>query len=275
MFNPEYISYIDHHLTKSMLGWYTTLTYAFLFINLYWGSILVKMVYKKIRNSVKSHHTLCLNEFLLQYTYFLNPIISLYTYGNSNAVFLIDIFGHGILSVNSFYYHHVLYKKLKVNPQVNIMDVSIYKTYISDIISIQIRVFFVGLVNLLQVDNVMIGMACISHLAMFQMMLVYFFYDHILDLKYNRLPMWYNDDKVQIDYMLHLPIAVVICTGVLHNNDPAAATHLIISTMLICNILFLKPFYELNHFFLHMMLLYQTYAISRINASLLFTTGSI
>jgi hypothetical protein len=193
-------------------------------------------------------------------------------------VFLIDIFGQGILSINSFYYHNALYKKLtqtKTDEKINILDNGIYKTYISDIISIQIRIFFVGLVNLLQVEPVMFGIVSISHIAMFQMMLIYFFYDHILDFKYNRLPLWYNGDKTPIDYMLHLPIAIVICTGVLHNNDPAAATHLIISSILIFNILFLKPFYELNHFFLHMILLYQTYAISRINASLLLTTGSI
>ena len=275
MFNPEYTTYMDQHLTKTGRCWGQSLLYAFMFINLYWGSILVKMVYKKIRNTVKSHHTLCLNEFLLQYTYFLNPIISLYTYGNSNAFFLVDIFGHGILSVNSYYYHNALYKKLKVNSQVNILDVSIYKTYISDIISIQIRIFLVGLVNLLQVEDVMVGVASISHIAMFQIILVYFFYDYILDLKYNGFPMWYNGDKSPIDYMLHVPIAIVICSSLIHNNDPDAATHLIISSMLIFNFLFLKPFYELNHFFLHLILLYQTYAISRINASLLFTTGSI
>lgn len=273
IFNPEYATFIRENSSENVALYCNVMIYSFMFLNLYWASILVKMCYKEIRNYFIHHHTFCTSEFLLQYTYFVCPIISLCTYNTSNMIILFDFFGQGILSINSFYYHNIVYERLKKtltsNEKTNILDKGIYKAYIADIISIQIRVFLVVLVNLLQVDDAMIGIAGLSHIAMFQLIIVYFFYDYILDMKYKKKEILYNGDKHTIDYILHIPIVIVICNGIVHNKDIDATNHLIISSMLLFNNLFVKPFYELNHFFLHIILWYQTYAISRINNSVL------
>lgn len=79
----------------------------------------------------------------------------------------------------------------------------------------------------------------------------------------------YNGEKILVDYLLYLAIVGVVCIGIFHNNDRDATIHLILSSLLLYNCIVIKPFYELNHFFIHLGLLYQSYAISGINASLL------
>jgi hypothetical protein len=264
VFNHEYMSFISETMSLNM--WHSSIVFSFLFINMHWSSIIIKTIYKKLR---PPSHSFCLNEFLLQYTYFLSPYISSLKYGvNSNPIFWLDIFGQSVLSVNSYHYHHAVYKKLKLRPQdkVNVLDDDICNSYVADIFSIQFRVFLVMLVNLSQLEN---GMIYGGLILSSQIFFGYKFYDYILDMKAQQRTILYGEDKVMIDYLLYLPIASVISIGIFHNNDPDASHHLILSSILLYNCIVIKPFYELNHFFLHLCLLYQSYAISAINASVL------
>jgi len=271
VFNHEYMSLISETVSVQNTMWHSSIVFSFLFINMHWSGIIIKTIYKKLRPPSLSY---CLNEFLLQYTYFLSPVISFLTYGfNSNPIFLLDILGQCVLSVNSCLYHRAVYKKLKLRPQdkVNVLDDDIRNAYIADIFSIQVRVFLVTLVNLSQLEY---GMVYGGIVASFQLFFGYNFYDYIRDMKAKQRTIVYNEDKVMIDYLLFLPIASVICIGIFHNNDRDATNHVILSSFLLYNCIVIKPFYELNHFFLHLCLLYQSYAISAINVSVLYKINS-
>ena len=266
VFNHEYMSFISDLVSVQSSMWHSFLIYSFLFINMNWSSIMVKAIYKKLRIPSLSF---CVNEFLLQYTYLLSPVISFLRYGNSSPIFWLDIFGQCVLSVNSGLYHRAVYERLKIRPheEINILDDDdLCNSYIADIFSIQFRVFLAAFVNLWQLEN---GMVYLGLIASSQIYFGYTFYDYILDMKAQRRTILYNGEKVLIDYLLYLPIAGVICIGIFHNNDRDATIHLILSNVLLYNLIVIKPFYELNHFFVHLGLLYQSYSISAINASLL------
>ena len=269
IFNDDYMDFISEMLPVDKTCWHSFIIYSFLFINMHWSSIIVKTIYKKLRNAMKSNHSFCLHEFLLQYTLFLSPIISCITYGvSTNPIFLVDIFGQSILSVNSYYYHHAVYNILKVKPKekVCVLDDNICKSYIADIFSIQIRTFLCLFVNLSQLENSMMYLGLVASV---QLIIGYFFYNYILGMKAQNRNILYNEEKILIDYLLFLPLVSVIVIGVFHNNDRDASNHLVLSSLLLYNCIVIKPFYELNHFFLHLGLLYQSYAISGINASIL------
>ena len=265
IFNREYMDFISEMLSVHTNMWHGFIIYSFLFINMHWSSIMVKTIYKKIRTQ---SHSFCVNEFLLQYTYFLSPVISFFTYSNSSPIFWLDIFGQCVLSVNSFFYHHAVYKKLKHRPQekVNVLDDDIRTSYIADILSIQLRTFLCASVNLWQLEN---GIIYLGLIASSQILIGYTFYDYISDMKAKQQTILYNGEKILVDYLLYLAIVGVVCIGIFHNNDRDATIHLILSSLLLYNCIVIKPFYELNHFFIHLGLLYQSYAISGINASLL------
>jgi len=230
---------------------------------MYWSSILIKKIYKSLRTQA---HSFCLNEFLLQYTLFIGPVLSYCTYtGSTNPIFWLDIFGQSVLSVNSCFYHRTIYKKLQQHPEakINILDDDIRRSYMADIFSIQLRVFSVIFVNTSHIEN---GMVYLALFASSQLYVLYIFYNYMQD---KQGTIMYNEEKKIVDYLLLLPIVAVILVGVFHNNDRFATNHLLISSFFLFNCIVVRPFYELNHFFLHIGLLYQAYAISSINTSLL------
>ena len=267
LFNQEYMTFVQETLTFDKVVCHHFLLYAFLFINVYWASIIIKTIYKKLIK--KDHSSFRLNEYLLQYTYFLSPVISFLTYGtNSNPLFLLDVLGQSILSVNSYYYHHALYKAIKRQPNkpINILDNDICNSYIVDILSIQLRTFLTVFVNMSRVEN---GMVYLGLLSSAQMYIGYRFYDYIMDMKTRKQIILYGGEKNIVEYFLYLPKVVCILIGIFHNNDRDATNHLILSCFFLSSCIFLKPFYELNHFFIHIGLLYQSYAISGVNLSIL------
>ena len=268
-FDKTHLDFLISFLDTTHLIWYNLNIYSFLCINLYWSSTLVKTFYTEIRYAFQSIHTFKNNERLLQYTYFISPIISVVTYGSSNMIFLVDIFGQIVLATNSYRYHNAVYEKLKTQKDTNVCDKSLYRLYVADILSIQLRTFLVVFVNLLQIENVRMGSVAIYYVATVHLIVLYFFYEFIFDLNDGNRVILHNGEKTVSEYLMHLPVFQAILIGFFHNNDSVAGNHVVISGILITIILMVQPFYELNHFFLHIILLYQTYAISACNASLL------
>lgn len=246
---------------------------CFLCINIYWCGLIAKKIYKEIRSTMESYHTHKNIEFILQFTYGLCPLISLYTYRNcTDLLFLVDIFGQVLLVMTSYYYHNALFKQLKIGrkaDEIDLCNVSIFSYYISDIVYIQFRTFSVVAVNLLQMRDVQIGSMMIYHMVLLQFVALYFFCEFSFDMRDTNQVMLYTGKKTWMSYALYIPF--VITTGVFyfHNNDQTAANHVLLSSVLIAVNMAVKPFYEMNHLVLHMLLYYQTYALSAVNVSLL------
>jgi hypothetical protein len=263
-----YFSKWTHYIQGSFDFFLTT-------VNLYWCGIIVKKLYRELRAVVISDHTYSNCEYVLQYTYFLNPFVSLYAYRNSmNPLYLADVFGQVVLATSSYYYHNALYTKLEtVKPdELNLCDDSIYKIYIFDVVGIQLRTFLLVMVNLLTMTDDKMGSTLIYNMGLLQMVAMNIFFEFSFETKEddgNRVRL-YTGRKTYLSYVIYLPF--VITTGILyfHSNDRVAATHVVISSILIGVCMVVKPFYEMNHLFFHLLLYYQTYTTSAVNASLLF-----
>jgi hypothetical protein len=175
-------------------------------------------------------------------------------YGTANPIFWVDIFGQFVLAANSYRYHNAMFEKRKDQKYDDDDDVSgeLNRLYV---LSIQLRTFLVVFVNLLQIENARTAIYQGACLALVHLIAVY-----------GNPVMRLNGAKTVIEYLMHFQAIIIVF---FHNNDHNAATHLVISGILIAVISTVEPFYELNHFFLHLVLLYQTYASSACNASLL------
>ena len=96
------------------------------------------------------------------------------------------------------------------------------------------------------------------------------FFQYILEMKYDNEPiLFYVGKDSGMDLMVRAPIFFDILVTLYHNTDSVMRHHNLLSFMAIFVVLFIRPFYEMNHSVLHFCLLYQTYAISGCNRSVL------
>ena len=285
--DERYLYYMNNNNSTYELFWYHTGLYSFLLLNLYWGFIIVKSIMKPVRKQFKIYFTYRLSEFLLQFTYFLSPVISLYTYIDNNksdrkSLIMIDLFGQSILSINSFNYHRAIFNQIKKDEkednkikndekneiEINLLSPNIYKYYIFDILSIHIRSFLSTIVNLsagIEIKNInfIAGWLLYIHLCS-----LFHFYHDILDNILSKTAIIYASKDRLIEYVVRAPIFIEILITIMHSNSLVASNHNLISLFGIILLLHIKPFYELNHFVLHILLLYQTYGLTACNNSL-------
>lgn len=250
-----------------LIDWYFG---SFWFLIVYWGCFIVKSIVKKCKPHL-SVFTYTTNEWILQYTYFTSPIICLYKYCPNPGLGCIDFFGNVVLSLNSYYYHNEVYNHLTKTHAVNMFDKTNYKNYLNDILSIHIRSFCCVWVNLITVD--IYGSFILSHLAIYHLISLYYFYQYLMEKKYDNERMIQMElkqgNETTMDLMVRAPIFVDILVTLYHNYDPVSRHHNLISLLMIVCVMLIKPLYELNHFALHICLLYQTYALSGCNKSVL------
>lgn len=277
--DEKYQYYINNNITTIELVWYNISIYSFLLLNLYWGMIILKSSIKSLRSSYSHLFTYKIAEYGLQFTYILSPFISLYAYSGDStneikSIIIIDLFGQAILSTNSYYYHNTIYNNLIKNDGIkndgiNILDKNIYKTYINDILSIHIRSLLCVIVNLYSIETPYTAITILSYLLFIHLLSLFYFYDDILmNINSNNVILYAGKDR-GIDYIIRIPIVIEILIIIFHSNNYIACNHNIIALLSIALLLSIKPFYELNHFILHILLLYQTYGLSVCNNSVL------
>jgi hypothetical protein len=154
LLNGQYIQEINKYTTPNTIVWlcYQTSLCSFMFLNIYWGTLIVKKLVKSIRPYLYIF-TYTNNEYLLQYTYMFSPFISVYAYMPlTNTYYIIDIIGQSILAVSSMFYHNKLYQILTYSPvdyKINILNTDIFHYYLDDIVSIHVRAYLCVVVSLL------------------------------------------------------------------------------------------------------------------------------
>ena len=148
------------------------------------------------------------------------------------------------------------------------MEKYIYKYYINDILSIHVRSFFCVIVNLVELD-LEVALLIIGFLLFTKLYSLYFFYNDILDNIYSNVVITYASKDRVIDYLVKFPILLECLLTIFHSKSLVASNHNIISIVGIFLLLKIQPFYEYNHFVLHLLLLYQSYGLSACNNSLL------
>ena len=97
---------------------------------------------------------------------------------------------------------------------------------------------------------------------------LFHFYHDILDNILSKTAIIYASKDRLIEYVVRAPIFIEILITIMHSNSLVASNHNLISLFGIILLLHIKPFYELNHFVLHILLLYQTYGLTVCNNSL-------
>ena len=253
--------------------WYTVNIYSFFGINLYWGSILVKSMYKKIRRLVKIHHTKINTEYLLQITMFVPPYISgcVYYYNEYYTVItLTDLISLVAVSISSYNYHNALYATLSMSTtdKVNVLSDAIYPYYISDIFIIHMRSCLIVSASLSQLHDDGLRNIVILSTVLFHALTLRIFYDYHSTKKAGKHIIIYDGDETIASLIVKLPLFVDACICAYNCVDATIQNHLIISILMICATMVVKPFYEMNHFFFHVLLIYQSSA-----ATLSIVTG--
>lgn len=274
LLEQSYQHYLITNLTSFEKFWYFTTMYSFMSINIYWGFLILKSLVKKIRNLNSNMFSYRTSEFFLQYTYFLSPFIAISVYQPFGDYHWFDLFGQYLLSINSYNYHKSLYEAINNIPfevtdydqqvaSIDVISPSIRKYYINDIIAIRIRTFLCITTRLLQKGQ--LGLIILSVLLTIKLITIYHFYDYVFDLLDDKLEIYYGSNDTIFDHSIRLPILASIGLSIFYSNSMVSANHNFLSLIIISVILWLKPFYELNHLFLHFALIYQSYALCLCN----------
>ena len=269
----ETLTRLRYMLSNFGILWNNVNIYSFLFINVYWGSIFVKSMYKKLRKMLKTYHTSLNAEYLMQYTLFFSPLISASIYTKipsdlvsvtTNWFMIMDLTGLAAVSASSFNYHNALYKTIgSTSEAVNVLADTIYPFYVVDIFTIHIRSFLLVSVSLLQLEDFGLKCILITNNAFFHIIALYIFYDYHLIKRNGKKIIIYNENESFVSLITKVPLVIDTAIIAYSCADMTSKNHIMLATFMICATLVVKPFYEMNHFFFHLLLIYQSYGGSR------------
>lgn len=266
------ISYIP------LIGKYASMGGMFC-LNLYWFSIILKKIYKAACSRINHFEY---SEYILQYTMFANLYIAYSVYSpHINTIFhhyYLDIAGIALISVTSYYYHKTNYESLlSEGDQFDCVDIKRLNPFINDMMSIHARVFLSILTNMIASSRITIWIVVSFICNVFA----------VLNLKNMLTSMCIHKNKFVYGEIHHLHnrtisiiggVPIVLDTlyliynsnsfdmrNVSRENDLYYGSCNFTVLYLIILITFIKPFYKMNHTLVHLLLMVQTYYISKTN----------
>tara|TARA_Y100000816_G_scaffold261646_1_gene218789 strand:+ start:346 stop:1632 length:1287 start_codon:yes stop_codon:yes gene_type:complete len=244
--------------------------YGLFYLNLYWLSIISKSLYKMFKFNV----SLLTSEYLLQYSYFLCLAMTIFTYGYYatekqkfyySDYIAIDVTMNLLLSMTSNKFHEYIYNSLLIDENMNKSENNFKNFLVQDILVIQLRAiaqFYVGLKMHDKFDE---------YEYMFYLQ---FIYAITLPIVTNLLYSYLIRNNIQfrikdqnniarfLDIFLGSNPALCISysiIGILNTNN---ATNLFIILYLVILITIVKPFYNLNHFMVHIGFIFINYQLA-------------
>ena len=240
-------------------------------LNIYWFSIICKKLYKQIiikmtpflDNKRVAEAMLSVSFFINFYIAYINYSINIYT----NSYYLLDLFGIFVLSVSSGNYNYSKYKYMKNNEVINITSNELLEPFIYDKYAIQVRSFLalttISLAN--GTSNKFIYLSGIYHIMSF-----FGFNMNMIKMLFNNNKIIYDESDTskmiikKLDTFTSIPCLLdtilIICY---HTNNVCLKSELFFISIIIGSILYVKPFYNLNHVLLHVLFLYQTNCITK------------
>ena len=240
--------------------------YGLFILNIYWFSIICKKLYKTIIiNNFPKINTETCAEYILTYSFYINFIIVLKYYTeNYHEYLLFDLIGVFILSNISGIYHYEKYDYLIKNNS-NIFDITSTKLllpFIYDKYAIQLRSLF-ALISLLLMKNIYnFYIHIIYHLIS-----LFIFNTTIIELLLENKKIIYDNSEEskkiikKFDLLSSIPCLLDIISIIYYSNTIIQKTNLLLVTILLGITLFVKPFYNLNHVLLHVLIIFQTLCI--------------
>lgn len=246
--------------------------YGLYLLNLYWFAIIMKKMYKyTVIKYFPNINSELISLKMQSYTYFYNLMQSIYIYSfYPNEVYIYDVFGIIALSMNSFTFHNSKYLILKNNPDdvIEYTSKDVNKNYLNDVISIHLRSFCCVITNSIHLPygNFVIIISGLFHVFGF-----YGFLDYILDL-YRNNTRFYNDKTIEskshlqiTNFLTSFPSLVDTCIVMFNTNNSELRSVLFVITCCLGLILYIEPFYELNHLLFHIFLILQTLYLCKCN----------
>ena len=241
--------------------------YCFYGLNVYWFVIMCKILTKTIIKKCESYDLIKIREFLTQYTLFFSILVAGYIYSFSKKqYYIIDITGITMLAMNSYIYHNKIYTYLCSKKEINYMDNEIIEPLLNDNLSIHITSLLYNLTCVFSYDNSDLSaffyISLILHAnAIYQYIL------YIIKSKNNENKIIYeNDNSNEFIFITNiytiLPVAYDILFGVFNATNTNTKINLSFVTYVLFLILYINPFYELNHFAFHIGLIIQRIFLS-------------
>ena len=250
------------HIYSSLFG---------LFImNLYWFSIICKMIYKSIIiKYIPKINTDYAAEIVLQYTFFANIYAVITKYGTNDA-FVYDVFGISLLGFCSFIYHRTLVHNYKTNTVINYTSNEIIIPYVFDTVAIHSRSFFVVLTHFMLDTPDKYGRAIFS--AIVHSTGIFWFLVYLLKIAVSGEKFIYDSDAKEpnhyktLFYLFLMIPSGIDCMLIFYNTPSISAKmSLIIINVVIAIIVTIQPFYKLSHLLFHAALYMQTCILINCN----------
>lgn len=242
--------------------------YGLFLLNLFWFSLICKKLYKMIIiNHFKFLNSNVFAETLLQYTYLLNVYAAFTLYG-SNDAFVLDVFGILTFAFCSYVFHaklakYYLRKYLVVYTSSDIIDI-----YANHHVAIHMRSFLVVATHFVlsyNADRDLIFLSGASHLigivGFYRKLLT------IVSLKKQILDDGEISTHTMYKYCL-LPSAIDCMLIVLNASTIELKADLLAINVAIGVLLYVVPFYELNHLALHLLVFGQTLCLINCNLAI-------
>jgi hypothetical protein len=255
---------------------------GFFGLNIYWFTVMIKILYKKsgLKNVVeKINHSFFEN--ILTYTLFITSLYMIYLYTIQNSYkpnYKYDIIGTFILGIASMIYHNYyayFYKnKDKIcNHEIEVENESkkiVFYTLI-DQICIKIRSFL--MIYSLYGNSIQFNTSFILHLISAIPLVYYFYQDYEKIIKNKKINT--NEPKEKINLFInHLYKHISIYSGFtfvidnifisLKDNHNVYCKYNALLAIIISSGFFVKPFYEANQLYIHVLLILQSIVLGYI-----------
>ena len=281
--DPELYRLSNFNITVQQpfaIVWIYGTVFTFLSLNLYWFSLILKTLFKKlIPNWATIQHAIR-SELILEYTFYFNIFIAFQNYhqrilnhANPNEFWngLVDMIGIINLAANSHEYHYQAGEYLKCQQSeqsitnfletVSSRETRLITSYINDSLAIQIRCLFV----------VMAWTDFSSHSSIFMFVLstimhsvgFYNFYHHFLShyMNHRHSIIAFDDIDVLLPHLL--PVFFDNILMILHPDlEIWQKNGLFMIMVLFACMKKCKPFYHYSHVGTHVLLWIQTYILS-------------
>jgi len=264
IFYSQMTKYTDTIFTQLFL--YVPL-YCFYGLNVYWFIIMCKILAKPIIKKCKSYDLIKVREYLTQYTMFFNIFITSCIYSIlKKQYYIVDMTGITMLAMNSYIYHNKIYTYLCSKKEINYIEDDIIEPLINDNLSIHVTSLLYNLTCAFSYDNSDIFAVFYISLIL-HANAIYHYVLYIIKTKSNENKIIYENDSsnefvvITNSYTI-LPVAYDILFGIFNATNINTKINLSLVSYVLFLILYINPFYELNHFAFHIGLIVQRIFLS-------------
>lgn len=278
IFNNQF--YESLGTTTSQLNYQYVTVGVIYALNIYWAMILIKMAVKPYFKYIKKVDA----EYLLQFTYILNTLTTIISYGlilneNDKIIYgeytLLDVSSNCLLTYSSYLFHNFWYEQLIQNEDYDHFNHTYFQYLIFDIISIHIRIITQIYCNL-HMNNkyndfpihYFIGCSCTSIYTLY-----YIFYDSIK----NNLSNISNTNNKKYYTILQLLYGIPPAIGIMFSTIPVINTYQSGYTLwlifLIISLMKIEPFYNYTQISIHVLMCVVNYFLV-LNNTYTITTNT-